>query len=995
LIVAGVDNDLYAVETKRGRDFWFASGRSQIVANPQLWETDTQSVVYVVEILDGTFRQHDLYSGERLWDFSCADLSALGFGGDEWCQDSVEAEFAIAPSGNVIYYGDIFGRITSLEIATFATEAPTVSPTMQPSSNPTDQATSPPNPSPSAAPSVPPTSSPSAVPSSPGLPEPLPPMPTAPTLTIPVTPAPSDATATDLETDSLTSQQQGEQSGGSDALAVYIGAGVGALCALLLPFVIFSLIRRRRQNTKSADELVVEIIDDCESDDPETSYELDEGTDASSEGGGIEVEFVESKSVPLTPPRQNSHTKKKKRKKRKQSPQTPQTAKTLESIEELPEELSTTRTPRKIKSTYQVMPDDDVACDEAVNLSERFALVADSPNPAYNYDIESDPSFEDESGRVTPVARGGVGRARGSNHLELSVGNNDLTPLESDGSPNETGHFANNSTAEEYEGDSSDDEAPPPPPPPPTPPTPTPPTPPTPTAQWSLYSLLQMSSSQLSKKKESSPPILTSSRSEPVKTVFSASTAPLKPTRDDKDEEGAQQPIRKTKKLEEQPCKPLNTEDSLKQKHSDKAQSVKVSPSNFMGEEDSVDISPSNHQIVKNDGVVVDPAPASPVKYAEVASATFASIERAFAWKTDESDPTIPNERPNNEETGNSAPSPSPSKVQHPESYVLQDVDPSFGRRSSESSREEEKKENEDSGVRSPKSPDSLHGTSMSPTFQPKDNSYLPTSPSSSTGPLGLARALSPGAQSARSTQSSRMSTQSPSNASTDDDSLYTSATGKTGDPNIDTTSLSPLSTFIFDKTLERGGTPIDQALEVLSQPDFGNAQLSARALGQEKFHYLEDDDAPDDETIKAPGSQYMRRNQKDGNERKFGASVRSKREASTFQQGSSDKNKGYGSYDSDNESPLASIYNQLASMGQQKSEEKRHSYKRRSKREQKHEPPSQEQGSDTWGSFLNELAEAEKHFFASNSAQKASLLKFGDSHDSDDSEVARINNAL
>jgi hypothetical protein len=128
---------------------------------------------------------------------------------------------------------------------------------------------------------------------------------------------------------------------------------------------------------------------------------------------------------------------------------------------------------------------------------------------------------------------------------------------------------------------------------------------------------------------------------------------------------------------------------------------------------------------------------------------------------------------------------------------------------------------------------------------------------------------------------------------------------------------------------------------------------------------------------------------------RKYGKSVRSKR----------DSNIGFRSSPSAsrNESgaaPLAQMYEQLASMGQQKKEEKKHSFKRRNKRavredsSEQQDQESGEGGGDTWGSFLNELAEAEKHFYAPSPDKNQSLLNSNsDSEEDDDAEIARINN--
>merc|ERR1712166_1358569 len=57
----------------------------------------------------------------------------------------------------------------------------------------------------------------------------------------------------------------------SSNVGIYIGAAIAGLCALMIPIVIFSLLRgrkrRRKPRKKMINEMVVEIIDECDSDD--------------------------------------------------------------------------------------------------------------------------------------------------------------------------------------------------------------------------------------------------------------------------------------------------------------------------------------------------------------------------------------------------------------------------------------------------------------------------------------------------------------------------------------------------------------------------------------------------------------------------------------------------------------------------------------------------------------------------------------------------------
>lgn len=59
---------------------------SVIIAEPKLAVED--SIVYVIESTTGNVRQHDVISGSRNWEYSCADIT-----GSNSCLDGVEAEF--------------------------------------------------------------------------------------------------------------------------------------------------------------------------------------------------------------------------------------------------------------------------------------------------------------------------------------------------------------------------------------------------------------------------------------------------------------------------------------------------------------------------------------------------------------------------------------------------------------------------------------------------------------------------------------------------------------------------------------------------------------------------------------------------------------------------------------------------------------------------------------------------------------------------------------
>ena len=65
-------------------------------------------------------------TGGRQWQLDCQDILDT-----DSCQDSVEAEFAVSPHGNLLLYGDIFGRIVALQIAASNLDSAMSKPTSQ------------------------------------------------------------------------------------------------------------------------------------------------------------------------------------------------------------------------------------------------------------------------------------------------------------------------------------------------------------------------------------------------------------------------------------------------------------------------------------------------------------------------------------------------------------------------------------------------------------------------------------------------------------------------------------------------------------------------------------------------------------------------------------------------------------------------------------------------------------------------------------------------
>ena len=89
LFFAGASYDLFCIEADSGREIWTDfTARSVHLMEPKLSEIEGSSVVYIIEQLNGNVRQHDTKSGDRNWEFGCADVTGITS-----CQDAVEAEF--------------------------------------------------------------------------------------------------------------------------------------------------------------------------------------------------------------------------------------------------------------------------------------------------------------------------------------------------------------------------------------------------------------------------------------------------------------------------------------------------------------------------------------------------------------------------------------------------------------------------------------------------------------------------------------------------------------------------------------------------------------------------------------------------------------------------------------------------------------------------------------------------------------------------------------
>jgi len=139
LFVTGNSYDLLCYDSGTGELVWTdTEGRSTYMSEPRVSEiVGSDSVVYAIEALNGNLRQHNAINGTRNWVFDCSNVTGVA-----GCQDGVEAEFSISANGNIVYYGDIFGRVVALQVADFATTVPTVVPTVSPTLSPTLSTTS-------------------------------------------------------------------------------------------------------------------------------------------------------------------------------------------------------------------------------------------------------------------------------------------------------------------------------------------------------------------------------------------------------------------------------------------------------------------------------------------------------------------------------------------------------------------------------------------------------------------------------------------------------------------------------------------------------------------------------------------------------------------------------------------------------------------------------------------------------------------------------------
>jgi hypothetical protein len=135
--------NLVSIDAATGSTLWSSDGnrRSGYMVEPRLSEIEGESgMIYTIETQQGNVRQHDADSGDLNWAFDCSDLT-----GESSCMDSVEGEFrcvidsehtsmhylysspptfSLSSNGNQLFFADIFGKVTALQVANFPDPAP-------------------------------------------------------------------------------------------------------------------------------------------------------------------------------------------------------------------------------------------------------------------------------------------------------------------------------------------------------------------------------------------------------------------------------------------------------------------------------------------------------------------------------------------------------------------------------------------------------------------------------------------------------------------------------------------------------------------------------------------------------------------------------------------------------------------------------------------------------------------------------------------------------
>ena len=353
-----------------------------IISQPTLFENNdgTTSALYIIESPNGRIRQFlvgDNANGQETWAFSCEDVSGIA-----GCTNAVEADFSVAENGNVLFYGDSLGRITALQVATFATPAPTAAPTIIST----------------AAPTVAPTLS-SSVPTN------LAVTPSPTTIPVPIV-LPTGSVFGD--SDALVGTSEGDDKNKDNvSMGLLIGVIIGSLVIVICVVFFFTrmlLKPRRRKITTRKPRVVNNDIEvgleskgspSDEDDDDSGSYDSedhgDDVTVVAGSSGAVELELAAAAGAAAASgagSNQFRTPKKKGRSRRMKRVVTPPTVSTLESIEEAPDEDPIEIPKTNLETKFRSLIDDVDSVDD-----ETVASVPPPPPPAV---LESDVDEEDE-----------------------------------------------------------------------------------------------------------------------------------------------------------------------------------------------------------------------------------------------------------------------------------------------------------------------------------------------------------------------------------------------------------------------------------------------------------------------------------------------------------------------------------------------------------------------------------------------------------------------
>lgn len=115
LYIASAGREIVSLETAEERVAWSISLRSPALARPVYHAPGQETpVLYFMESRGGSLVQIDAETGAQNWIRNC---------GQQQCPN-VEADYSISASNNMVYYGDVTGKLVGMRMAAFATPEP-------------------------------------------------------------------------------------------------------------------------------------------------------------------------------------------------------------------------------------------------------------------------------------------------------------------------------------------------------------------------------------------------------------------------------------------------------------------------------------------------------------------------------------------------------------------------------------------------------------------------------------------------------------------------------------------------------------------------------------------------------------------------------------------------------------------------------------------------------------------------------------------------------